>query len=146
MSVSLRIDSIRLRGRCVAVCCSVLQFVAVCCSGLQCVAVCCSMLQCVAVCCSMLQCVAVCCGVLLCVAVSCSVLQYVAVSCSVLQCVAACCSVLQGPPNPIHYFFFGASSHITFREKKVFTHCSIQKYLNLAVQQKNMYIHIYICI
>ena len=29
-------------GRCVAVCCSVLQCVAVCCSVLQCVAVCCS--------------------------------------------------------------------------------------------------------
>ena len=32
-------------GRCVAVCCSVLQCVAVCCSVLQCVAVCCSVLQ-----------------------------------------------------------------------------------------------------
>jgi len=30
---------------CVAVCCSVLQWVAVGCSGLQCVAVCCSVLQ-----------------------------------------------------------------------------------------------------
>ena len=34
---------------CVAVCCSVLQYVAVCCSVLQCVAVCCSVLQCDAV-------------------------------------------------------------------------------------------------
>ena len=34
---------------CVAVCCSVLQWVAVCCIVLQCVAVCCSVLQCVAV-------------------------------------------------------------------------------------------------
>jgi len=54
---------------CVAVCCSVLQYVAVCCSVLQCVAVCCSVLQCAAVRCSVLQCVAVCCSVLQCVAV-----------------------------------------------------------------------------
>ena len=52
---------------CVAVCCSVLQFVAVCCSLLQCVAVCCSVLQFVAACCSLLQCVAVCCSVLQCI-------------------------------------------------------------------------------
>ena len=63
---------------CVAVCCSVLQFVAVCCSVLPCVAVCCSVLQCVAVCCSVLQCVAACCSVSQCVAVCCSVLQCVA--------------------------------------------------------------------
>ena len=75
--------------RCVAVCCSVLQFA--CCSMLQCVAVCCSVLQCVAVCCSVLQCAAVCCSVLQCIAVGCSVLQCVAVCCSVLQCVAVCC-------------------------------------------------------
>ena len=56
--------SIVMLPLCVAVCCSVLQFVAVCCSVLQCVAVCCSVLQCVAVCCSVLQCVAVCCSVL----------------------------------------------------------------------------------
>ena len=50
--------------QCVAVCCSVLQYVvAVCCSVLQCVAVCSSVLQRVAVCCSVLQCVAVCCSV-----------------------------------------------------------------------------------
>ena len=49
---------------CVAVCCSMLQYVAVCCSMLQYVAVCCSMLQYVAVCCSVLQCVAVCFGAL----------------------------------------------------------------------------------
>jgi len=61
---------------CVAVCCSVLQY-------LQCVAVCCSVVQCVAVCCGVLQCVAVCCSVLQCAAVCCSVC-----SCSVLQCVA----------------------------------------------------------
>ena len=48
---------------CVAVCCSVLQWVAVCCSVLQCVAVCCSVLQCVAVCCSMLQRVTASCSV-----------------------------------------------------------------------------------
>jgi len=56
---------------CVAVCCSMLQYVAVCCSILQCIAVYCSVLQCVAVCCSVLQCVAVCCSVLQCVAVCC---------------------------------------------------------------------------
>ena len=53
---------------CVAVCCSVLQFVAVWCSVVQCGAVCCTEqlvsrlrraeVQCVAVCCSVLQCVA----------------------------------------------------------------------------------------
>jgi len=80
--------------QCVAVCCSVLQYVAVCCvavcdkrtkfhlrfiterslirySVLQCVAVCCSVLQCVAVCCSVLQCVAVCCSMLQCVVLQC---------------------------------------------------------------------------
>jgi len=40
---------------CVAVCCSVLQYVAACCSVLQCVAVCCSVLQRVEACCSVLQ-------------------------------------------------------------------------------------------
>ena len=67
---------------CVAVCCSVLQYVAVAphlklaCelrvtvrNMLQRVAVHDSLLQCVAVCCSVLQCVAVCCNVLQCVAV-----------------------------------------------------------------------------
>jgi len=69
--------------QCVAVCCSVLQYVTAFCKNwnhlfgahlpqrtcaheamLQCVAVCCSVLQCAAVCCSVLQCVAVCCTVL----------------------------------------------------------------------------------
>jgi len=58
---------------CVAVCCSVLQYVAVRCSVFERVAVCCSVLQCVAV--------------LQCFAVRCSVLQRVAVCCSVLQSV-----------------------------------------------------------
>jgi len=40
---------------CVAVCCSVLQFVDACCSVLQCVAVCCRVFQCVAVCRNVLQ-------------------------------------------------------------------------------------------
>ena len=60
---------------CVAVCCSVLQYL------LQCVAVCCS------ICSSVLQCVAV--SVAVCCSICCSVLQYL------LQCVAVCCSVLQ---------------------------------------------------
>ena len=47
--------SVLSKLQCVAVCCSVLQYVAV--SVLQCVAVCCSALQCVAV--SVLQCAAV---------------------------------------------------------------------------------------
>jgi len=60
--------------QCVAVCCSVVQFImgegfdhsartavgvytcTVCCSVLRCVAGCCSGLKCVAVCCSVLQC------------------------------------------------------------------------------------------
>ena len=93
---------------CVAVCCSMLQYVTVCCSvcwfmwdvsfvwcGSQRVAVYCS------VCCSVLLCCAVCvdsretsswyhvcCSVLQCVAVCCSVLE------RALQCVAVCCSVL----------------------------------------------------
>jgi len=107
---------------CIAVCCSVLQYVA----ELQCVAECCSVSmvvtssvsgvavcvwQCVAVSCSVLQCVAVCCSVLQCVAVNqwsslhrylavaamgycdCVVLQ--CVCCSLLQCVEVCCSGLQ---------------------------------------------------
>jgi len=45
--------------RCVAVGCSVLQYVAVFCIVLQCVAVDCSGLQCAAVCCNVSQCVAV---------------------------------------------------------------------------------------
>jgi len=80
-----------LGTRCVAVCCSVLQYGAVCCNillGNRYVAVCCSVLQYGAVCCNgsgvhivivytawykvcvcVLQCVAVCCSVLHCVAV-----------------------------------------------------------------------------
>jgi len=98
--------------QCVAVCCSVLQWVTVSCSGLQCETKSdgrhgsdgehclsgddrCSVLQCVAVCCSVLQCVAVCCSVLQCAAVCCSGLQCAAVFCSVLHCVAVCCSGLQ---------------------------------------------------
>jgi len=98
---------------CVAVCCSMLQYVAVsahkgectretmCCSVLPCVAVCCSVLQCVAVCCSecvkrrvhakdyMLQCVAVCCSMKqqICVKESARERQRVAVRCSMFQCV-----------------------------------------------------------
>jgi len=81
--------------KCVAVCCSVLQYVAVC-------PVCCSVLQYVAVCCSVLQYVAVCpvcCSVyvlLLCQSAklaSVGVARVVQVCCSVLQCVAVCCSV-----------------------------------------------------
>ena len=46
--------------QCVAVCCSVLQYVTVCYIVLQCVAACCSALHCVAAatCCSVLHCVA----------------------------------------------------------------------------------------
>ena len=79
-------------------CCSVFHCVAVCCSVLQ--YLCRSqvdkgsnVLQCVAVCCSVLQCVAVCCST--CSGVKstkdrmcCSMLQYVVVCCSVLHCVA----------------------------------------------------------
>jgi len=54
---------LRAAGKCVAVCCGVLQCVTVCCSVLQCVAACCSVLLCVAVCCSVVQCGAVCCNV-----------------------------------------------------------------------------------
>ena len=80
--------------RCVAVCCSGLQWVAVCCSGLQWVAVCYVVSGIVEryVCCSGLQWVAV----------GCSGLQWVAswiemsvvVCISVWHCVAVCCSVL----------------------------------------------------
>ena len=83
-------------AECVAVCCSVLQWVAVHRSVLQCIAVCCSVLQCVAVRCSAMQCAAVRCSALQCAAVCCSVLQCVAVCCRALHCVAMCCSVLQG--------------------------------------------------
>jgi len=80
---------------CVAVCCSMLQYVAACCSKVHYFVVCCSMLQYVAVCCSMLQYVAVCYSMLQSVAVYCSMLQYVAVCCSMLQHVTVCCSMLQ---------------------------------------------------
>jgi len=73
------------------------------CSVLQCVAVCCSMLQYVAV----LPCVAVCCRRLIdfalqsqhtatnCITLQRSALQCDTVCCNVLQCVAMCCSVLE---------------------------------------------------
>ena len=57
------------------------------CHVLQCVAVCCSVLQFVVVYYSALQCTAACCSVLQRVVVCGSVLQRVAVYCSVLQCV-----------------------------------------------------------
>ena len=101
--------------QCVAVCCSVLQFVAtratrrrLTCPSLSCwlVCVCCSVLQCVAVWCSVVQHCAVCCN-----PVWCSVLQVfcsysypealdmclsilLAGMCVLQQCVAVCCSVL----------------------------------------------------
>ena len=70
-------------NRCLAVCCSVWQYVAVCCSMLQCVAVTSGKRCLVAVCCSVLQCVAVCCRTHMWLPHSC---------CSVLQ--HSCCSVL----------------------------------------------------
>jgi len=81
--------------KCVAVCCSVLQFVVLgvmkCShtnverySELQCVAVCCSALQCVALCCSVLRCVAMCCNILSCSVMFCCVLLYVVVCYSVM--------------------------------------------------------------
>jgi len=77
--------------QCVAVCCSMLQYV---------VAGCCNVLQIAQRCvyvwrvmwCSMLQCVAVCCcrmlqrDTALCMSMVCHVLQYIAECCSVLQC------------------------------------------------------------
>ena len=75
-----------IESLCVAVCCSVFQYVAVC-FGV--VALCCTLLQCVAVCCRVLQCVAIH-GIEYLVESLC-----VAVCCSVLQCVAVCCSALQ---------------------------------------------------
>jgi len=100
---------------CVAVYCSVLQYIAVCCRILQCVVVCCRDLQWFAVSCSesqwvadwktldaakivdscALMWVAVSCSESQWVAVSCSELQWVAVSCSELQWVAVSCSELQ---------------------------------------------------
>jgi len=102
--------------QCVAVCCSVLQYVVkiVCVRDappaplfshryvhvLQCVSACCSVIQCVAMCCSVLQCVAVCCCVLQCVVFFLCVCnapraprfshRYVCM----LQCVAVRCSIL----------------------------------------------------
>jgi len=94
--------------QCVAVCCSMLQYVSVRSGVLSCDAACCSVLQRVAACCSVLQCVVVCYrstgntnawngdkdgrSVLQCAAVRCSVLQCDAACCSVLQCVVMCCS------------------------------------------------------
>jgi len=78
---------------CVAVCCSVAQYVAVCCSVdlsvLQGVAGC----KFIAVCCWAHVCSSahVCCSVLQCVSTRCSVLQRAAVCCSVLQCAAVRC-------------------------------------------------------
>jgi len=102
--------------QCVAVCCSVLQFVTKGCSthlqrliqdavAVHSVAEYCSLLQCVTECCRVLQSAAVCCVVLQHVAahissnsskkqVCGSVLQCVAACYRVLQCVAACCSVV----------------------------------------------------
>jgi len=57
-------------------------------NGKMCVAVCCSVLQYVATCCSVLQHVATCCSVSSAMFSGCSVW-----CCSVLQCVAACCFV-----------------------------------------------------
>jgi len=89
--------------QCVAVCCSVLQFIA---AVLQCVAVvlqlCCdcgaacasfNLLMSALACCSVLQCVCVCCS---CVAGCCSECQCVPHECFItLQRVAVCFSVLQ---------------------------------------------------
>ena len=50
--------------------------------------------RCIAVCCGMLQCVAACCSVLPHVAVYCSTLKYVAAYCSTLQGVTVRCSML----------------------------------------------------
>jgi len=72
--------------QCVAVCCSVLQFVAVC------VLVLCASVWCV------LQCVAVCCGVHTMTHAN-VLLQTFAVGVSVLQCAAVCCNVLQYARN-----------------------------------------------
>ena len=94
--------------QCVAVCCSVLQYVIVflpffavrgLVSSAKGFTLCCSVLQCGAACCSVLQCVAVCCGVLW-------LLLFPTFAgfawldlfggrcCSLLQCVVVCCSVL----------------------------------------------------
>ena len=93
--------------QCVAVCCSVLQYVAVCWEGggvtvdvfgILYLLLCCSVLQCVAVlnCVGsiVLQCVAACCRVLQSVAECCSVLQSVVEYCSMLRSVAGCSRVL----------------------------------------------------
>jgi len=109
-------------GKCVAVCCSVLQCVAMCCSVLQCdmthsyvwhdlsypkqclgkcVAVCCSVLQCVAVCCSVLQCVAVWHDSFICVTRSlCCCVTWLIHTCDTISPIQTiprkvCCSVLQ---------------------------------------------------
>jgi len=101
--------------QCVAVCCSVLQYVAVslvvsfdefvsypavCCSVLQCVEVCCSVFQYIAVHCSVLQRDSRCLLLCLCRTFWCvwrvAVYYNVDVCCSVLQYVAVCCSESSG--------------------------------------------------
>jgi len=87
---------------CVAVRCSVLEYVAVCCSVLQYVAVCCSVLQTLLLlmclcyeCVCLLQYVTVCCSALECVAVLCSVLTPLSLTSSKLKLFPTCRSVLQ---------------------------------------------------
>jgi len=75
---------------CIAVCCSVLQYVAVC------YVVCCSVVQGISVCCSVLQCAAVRRGVLQYVVNIMSIAAKDVFTANLLQCVAVCgcCSVL----------------------------------------------------
>jgi len=107
-----------------------------------CVAVCCSVLQYVAACCSVLQCIAVCCRVLQRVTVCCSVLQRVAVCCSVLHCVVVCCGVYGKlvdsrirryfPTRPLHVtslqdccLFYYYVPHKTWRDSLISNPCRI---------------------
>jgi len=98
---------------CVAVCCSVLQFVAVHCSvplshvifqALQVqLLLCCRVLQRVAVCCSVLQCVTVSCSELHCIMASPAPrLPCGAVRCCALQSVAVCHDPLVSPLSGPH--------------------------------------------
>jgi len=82
---------------CVAVCCSILQYVAVAMGRLGYLVLPLESGVCVAVCCSVWQCVAVCRRVLQCVAVAMATGQPVAAASIkwALQCVAVCCIVLQ---------------------------------------------------
>ena len=96
-------------NECVAVCCSVLQYVAVIvavcdlcvddmalmmCKGRIVDSSCCSVLQCVAV--IVAVCCSHCCSVQLVRRIKGALwIHHVAVCCGVLQCVAVCCSVLQ---------------------------------------------------